>query len=58
MATLITIRGKKARKGERLTGRRGWKLAATHGRKRIFAATLIDTVNWGKTRLAIFSVPK
>lgn len=58
MGASITIRGQKARKGERMTGRRGWKLAATRGRKRIFTATLIDTINWGRTRLAIFSVPK
>lgn len=58
MAAGITIRGQKARKGERMTGNRGWKLAATRGRKRIFSATLIDTINWGKLRLAIFSVPK
>jgi hypothetical protein len=58
MAVAITIRGHKARKGERLTGSRGWKLAATRGRKRIFNATLVDTINWGKLRLAIFSVPK
>lgn len=58
MAAEITIRGKRARRGERMTGSRGWKLAATRGRKRIFSATLIDTINWGKLRLAIFSVPK
>ncbi len=58
MGVVITIRGQKARKGERMTGSRGWKLAATRGRKRIFNATLIDTLNWGKLRLAVFSVPK
>ena len=58
MAVAITIRGQKARKGERLTGTRGLKLAATRGRKRIFNATLVDTINCGKLRLAIFSVPK
>ncbi|MDP9267040.1 MAG: hypothetical protein M3P27_01785 [Acidobacteriota bacterium] len=58
MAALITIQGKKAGKGERMTGKRGWKLAATRGRKRIFTATLLSTVNWGKTRIAVFSVPK
>jgi hypothetical protein len=36
----------------------GWRLAATKGRKRIFVGTLLDTVNKGEVRVAIFSVPK
>jgi hypothetical protein len=58
MATGITIHGQSAKRGERMTGGSGWKLAATKGRKRIFAGRLIKTVNYGKQRLAIFSVPK
>jgi hypothetical protein len=58
MAVKITIQGTKPRKGERMTGGGGWRLAATRGRKRIFKARLITTVNAGRTRLAIFSVPK
>jgi hypothetical protein len=58
MAGDITIKGTKPKKGERLTGGAGWRLAATKGRKRIFNATLVDTVNKGDVRLAIFSVPK
>lgn len=58
MAVKITIQGTKPRKGERMTGGGGWRLAATRGRKRIFNATLIKTINAGKTRLAIFNVPK
>jgi hypothetical protein len=54
----ITIKGTKPNKGERMTVGNGWRLAATKGRKRIFNATLIDTVNKGSVRLAIFSVPK
>lgn len=54
----VTIHGTKPKKGERMTNGAGWKLAATKGKKRIFAATLIDTVNKGNVRLAIFSVPK
>jgi hypothetical protein len=57
MAT-ITIKGVAAKKGERMTGKRGWRLAATQGKTRIFVGTLIDTVNKGGVRLAIFSVPK
>lgn len=54
----IEIKGKKAVKGERMTTGRGWKLAATTGKKRIFAGTLLGTYNMGSTRIAIFSVPK
>jgi hypothetical protein len=54
----ITIKGTKPKKGERMTVGSGWRLAATNGKKRIFNATLIDTVNKGSVRLAIFSVPK
>jgi hypothetical protein len=58
MASVITIKGMKARRGERMTKGTGWRLAVLKGRKRIFVATLIDTYNFGKKRLAIFSVPK
>jgi hypothetical protein len=58
MASEITIKGKKAKKGERMTKGQGWRLAALKGSKRIFVATLLDTYNFGKHRLAIFSVPK
>jgi hypothetical protein len=54
----ITIHGTKPRRGERMTGGSGWRLAATKGKRRVFNATLIDTVNKGGVRLAIFSVPK
>ena len=36
----ITIKGKKAAKGEKMTGGNGWRLATTKGKKRVFAATL------------------
>ncbi|HEY5047423.1 MAG TPA: hypothetical protein VII49_05335 [Rhizomicrobium sp.] len=58
MAGGITIKGTKAKKGERMTGRTGWRLATTKGRKRVFAGTLLGTVNKGNARIAIFSVPK
>jgi hypothetical protein len=58
MAVKITIQGTKPKKGERMTPGSGWRLAATKGRKRVFNGRLIDTVNHGALRLAIFSVPK
>jgi hypothetical protein len=58
MAGDITIKGKKAKKGERMTMGQGWRLAAIKGRKRVFVGTLITTINLGARRLAIFSVPK
>lgn len=58
MADEITIKGIKAAKGERMTKGTRWKLAAVTGRKRVFAGTLLHTINIGRKRLAIFSVPK
>jgi len=58
MASGITIQGEKAKKGERMTRGKGWRLATVQGRKRVFVGTLLETINWGKKRLAIFSVPK
>lgn len=57
MASVI-IKGVKARSGERMTGGAGWRLATTKGKKRVFVGTLLQTFNFGKKRLAIFSVPK
>ena len=58
MAGEITIKGKKAKKGQRMTKGQGWRLVAVKGRERIFVGTLLDTINMGSKRLAIFSVPK
>ena len=58
MAAEITIHGKKANIGERMTMGKGWRLATVRGRKRVFAGTLLHTINMGTKRLAIFSVPK
>jgi hypothetical protein len=58
MARGITIHGTKPRKGERMTAGAGWRLATTRGRKHVFNATLVDTYNFGRVRLAIFRVPK
>jgi len=58
MASEITIKRQKAKRGERMTKGMGWRLAIVKGRKRVFVGTLLDTINLGKVRLAIFSVPK
>ena len=58
MAGEITIKGQKAKKGERMTKGNGWRLATTKGQKRVFVGTLLETINRGKERIAIFSVPK
>jgi hypothetical protein len=58
MASGITIKGKKAKRGERMTNGSGWRLAMTKGKRRVFAATLLATFNRGKLRFAMFSVPK
>ena len=58
MAGKIRIMGQRARKGERMTKGKGWRLAMEKGRKRVFVATLLSTVNLGNKRIALFSVPK
>ena len=58
MPSEITIQGNKAKKGERMTKGSGWRLAIVRGKKRVFVGTLLETINRGKERIAIFSVPK
>ena len=58
MAAGITIHGDKAKRGERMTKGKGWRLATVKGRKRVFVGTLLGTHNFGDKRIAIFSVPK
>jgi len=58
MAGQIKIMGQKARRGDRMTKGKGWRLAVQKGRKRVFIGTLLETINFGSKRLAIFSVPK
>ncbi len=58
MADEIMIQGAKAKRGERMTKGKGWRLAAVKGKRRIFVGTLLQTLNYGGKRLAIFSVPK
>ena len=50
-----TIHGIRTFKGEKML-KGSWKLVSPHFLE--FPATLIETINIGKTRLAIFSVPK
>lgn len=56
--TDITIKGEKAKRGVRMIRGNGWRLATTRGRKRVFVATLLATINRGNGRIAIFSVPR
>ncbi len=42
----------------RLTKGLGWRIESTKGKKRAFRGMLIETINSGEVRLAIFSVPK
>lgn len=58
MASEITIKGKRAPRGEKMTKGKGWRLATVTGRKRVFVGTLLHTINMGSKRIAIFSVPK
>jgi hypothetical protein len=58
MAGDVTIKGVKAKPGTKMTKGNGWRLATTKGSKRVFVGTLIQTINMGRRRLAIFSVPK
>lgn len=58
MAAQVKILGQKARRGERMTKGKGWRLAMEKGRKRVFVGTLLEIINLGDRRLAIFSVPK
>jgi hypothetical protein len=58
MAAKVRILGLRARRGERMTKGKGWRLAMEKGRKRVFIGTLLETINLGDRRLAIFSVPK
>ena len=54
----IVIEGRAAKRGERMTRGSGWRLATSKGSTRVFAGTLLRTINMGNARLAIFSVPK
>lgn len=58
MANDVTIRGVRAPKGAKMTKGNSWRLVATKGRARVFNGTLLQTINIGSKRLAIFSVPK
>jgi hypothetical protein len=55
--TNITIKGERAKRGERMTSGKGWRLVKARSKK-VFVGTLLETINLGKKRIAIFSVPK
>jgi hypothetical protein len=64
MASDITYKGhsvpkapRSGRKGRMTTGA-AWRLIATKGQRRYFVGTLKSTFNFGKTRIAVFTVPK
>lgn len=50
-----TLRGYRTARGEKML-KGPWRLVSPHLLE--FPATLVDTINIGKIRLAIFSVPK
>jgi hypothetical protein len=54
--TSLTIYGVKTKRGEKMLNGR-YRMVNVHT-KRVFVGTLIDTINKGGIRLAIFSVPK
>jgi hypothetical protein len=54
----VTFSGQRAKRGERMTKGKGWRLAVVKGDKRVFVGTLLETINLGDKRIAIFSVPK
>jgi hypothetical protein len=54
--TSVVLAGIPATRGERMT-KGAWRLANKSNNK-VFVGSLVDTINIGKHRLAIFSVPK
>jgi hypothetical protein len=52
----VTIHGLKTKRGEKMMNGR-YRLVNVFNRH-VFVGTLIDTINKGKVRIAIFSVPK
>jgi hypothetical protein len=55
-STGIFIKGKRAKRGERMMRGKGWRLVKVSGKK-VFVGTLLDTIHIGAKRIAIFSVP-
>ncbi len=52
-------KAKKQKRGKRMRPGRGWRLTrGKNGNGAVFVATLMETINIGGQRLAIFSVPK
>jgi hypothetical protein len=59
MAKQIEVLGQKIARGNKMTGGTGWRLVVEkRGHKtRAFIGTLLTTFNFGKRRLAVFTVP-
>ena len=55
MAAGITVKRKKTKRGVQMRSGEGWRLVKG---RRVFLGTLLRTINYGKVRLAIFTVPK
>lgn len=55
--TSVTIQGFKCRRGEKMLPGHPYRLINAYT-KRVFLGSLVGTINKGKVRLAIFSVPK
>lgn len=55
--TSVTIHGIKCRRGEKMLPGHPYRLVNVNT-KRVFIGSLVGTINKGKMRLAIFSVPK
>jgi hypothetical protein len=54
--TKVSFDGVKAVRGERMT-KGAWRMLNTSNNK-VFVGSLIDTINIGNKRIALFSVPK
>ncbi|MDA9466543.1 hypothetical protein [Bradyrhizobium sp. CCBAU 53415] len=52
----VTYQGETFTRGDRIT-KGAWRLL-NKDNKKVFVGSLVDTINVGKYRLAIFSVPK
>lgn len=56
-STSVRVKNKKTTRGMKMTRGKGWRLVK-YGVKKEFVGTLLETINMGSKRIAIFSVPK
>jgi hypothetical protein len=54
--TQVSMKGKRLRRGERMIKGKGWRLARVKGK--VFVGSLLETVDVGSERLAIFRINK